>query len=123
MEKEKEDMREKMERENKDLREKLAGESNLLKVIGLWNSMKSVFIQGNIDQNQNSANKRLNELAEKLAGMIKGGDMAIKDLTSRSAYLQHPKMEESDGFLNGFFPKTLIVISYSFGGLTRMLAF
>jgi len=69
MEKEKEEMREKMEKENQDLREKLAGESNLLK--------------GNIDQNQNQATKRINELAEKLAGMIKGGDIAIKDLTAR----------------------------------------
>ena len=69
MEKEKEEMREKMEKENQDLREKLAGESNLLK--------------GNIDQNQNHATKRINELAEKLAGMIKGGDIAIKDLTAR----------------------------------------
>jgi len=69
MEKEKEQMREKMEKENQDLREKLAGESNLLK--------------GNIDQNQNHSTKRINELAEKLAGMIKGGDVAIKDLTAR----------------------------------------
>ena len=69
MENEKEEMREKMEKENQDLREKLAGESSLLK--------------GNIDQNQNQATKRINELAEKLAGMIKGGDMAIKDLTAR----------------------------------------
>ena len=51
------------------MREKLAGESNLLK--------------GNIDQNQNQFTKRINELAEKLAGMIKGGDLAIKDLTAR----------------------------------------
>ena len=51
------------------MREKLAGESNLLK--------------GNIDQNQNQSTKRINELAEKLAGMIKGGDVAIKDLTAR----------------------------------------
>ena len=58
-----------MDKENQDLREKLAGESSLLK--------------GNIDQNQNQATKRINELAEKLAGMIKGGDMAIKDLTAR----------------------------------------
>merc|ERR1719186_394047 len=58
-----------MEKENQDLREKLAGESNQLK--------------GNIDQNQNQATKRINELAEKLAGMIKGGDIAIKDLTAR----------------------------------------
>merc|ERR1719273_440026 len=69
MEAEKEEMREKMEKENQDLREKLAGESSLLK--------------GNIDQNQNQATKRINELAEKLAGMIKGGDIAIKDLTAR----------------------------------------
>ena len=74
MEKEKEEMREKMEKENQDLREKLAGESNLLK--------------GNIDQNQNQATKRINELAEKLAGMIKGGDIAIKDLTAR-CFLYH----------------------------------
>ena len=74
MEKEKEEMREKMEKENQDLREKLAGESNLLK--------------GNIDQNQNQATKRINELAEKLAGMIKGGDIAIKDLTAR-CFLNH----------------------------------
>ena len=51
------------------MREKLAGESNLLK--------------GNIDQNQNQSTKRINELAEKLAGMIKGGNVAIKDLTAR----------------------------------------
>ena len=69
LEKEKEELRQKMEKENQDLREKLAGESSLLK--------------GNIDQNQNQATKRINELAEKLAGMIKGGDMAIKDLTAR----------------------------------------
>lgn len=69
MEAEKEEMRQQMEKENKDLREKLAGESSLLK--------------GNIDQNQNSATKRINELAEKLAGMVKGGDLAIKDLTAR----------------------------------------
>jgi len=69
LEKEKEDMRQKMEKENQELREKLAGESNLLK--------------GNIDQNQNSATKRINDLAEKLANMAKGGDNAIKDLTSR----------------------------------------
>ena len=41
------------------------------------------FFQGNIDQNQNHSTKRINELAEKLAGMIKGGDVAIKDLTAR----------------------------------------
>merc|ERR1712038_361265 len=69
LEKEKEELRQKMEKENQDLREKLAGESSLLK--------------GIIDQNQNQATKRINELAEKLAGMIKGGDMAIKDLTAR----------------------------------------
>ena len=69
LEKEKEELRQKMEKENQDLREKLAGESSLLK--------------GNIDQNQNQATRRINELAEKLAGMIKGGDMAIKDLTAR----------------------------------------
>ena len=57
-----------MEKENQDLREKLAGESSLL--------------EGNIDQNQNQFTKRINELAEKLAGMIKGGDVAIKDLTA-----------------------------------------
>ena len=72
LEKEKEELRQKMEKENQDLREKLAGESSLLK--------------GNIDQNQNQATKRINELAEKLAGMIKGGDMAIKDLTARLYY-------------------------------------
>jgi len=69
MDREKEQMRERMEKENQDLRDKLAGESNLLK--------------GNIDQNQNQSTKRINELAEKLAGMVKGGDLAIKDLTAR----------------------------------------
>merc|ERR1712203_1252913 len=69
LEKEKADLAARMEKEKEEMREKLAGESSLLK--------------GNIDQNQNQATKRINELAGKLAGMIKGGDIAIKDLTAR----------------------------------------
>ena len=39
---------------------------------------ESSLLKGNIDQDQNQATKRINELAEKLAG-----DTAIKDLTAR----------------------------------------
>jgi len=69
MEKEKADIVGKLESENQQLRDKLAGEKQ--------------FLQGNIDGNHNSANKRINELAEKLAGQIKNGGSAIKDLTDR----------------------------------------
>ena len=44
---------------------------------------------GNIDGNHNHANKRINELAEKLAGQLKNGNNAIKDLTNRFDEVSH----------------------------------
>merc|ERR1719435_497381 len=69
MEKEKAEIVGKLESENQQLRDKLAGEKQ--------------FLQGNIDGNHNNANKRINELAEKLAGQIKNGNNAIKDPTDK----------------------------------------
>lgn len=69
MEKEKNEMKERLEKENQELKDKLANEKQ--------------FLQGNIDGNHNHANKRINELAEKLAGQLKNGNDAIKNLTDR----------------------------------------
>jgi len=69
MEKEKNDMKERLEKENQALKDKLNDDKQ--------------FLQGNIDGNNNHANKRINELAEKLAGHLKSGNDAIKDLTGR----------------------------------------
>jgi len=69
MEQEKADIKDRLEKENQDLRDQLAGEKK--------------FLQGNIDGNHNNANKRINELAEKLANQIKSGGGAIKDITDR----------------------------------------
>merc|ERR1719435_165512 len=69
MEQEKNEMKDRLEKENQDLKDKLANEKQ--------------FLQGNIDGNHNHANKRINELAEKLAGQLKNGNNAIKDLTDK----------------------------------------
>merc|ERR1719430_574659 len=69
LEKEKKEMQDRLEKENQELKDKLANEKQ--------------FLQGNIDGNHNHANKRINELAEKLAGQLKNGNNAIKDLTNR----------------------------------------
>ena len=50
-----------------------------------FNYVTDAINQGNIDGNHNSANKRINELAEKLAGQLKNGNNAMKDLTDRFA--------------------------------------
>ena len=39
--------------------------------------------QGNIDGNHNQANKRINELAEKLTNHLKTGADALNDLTAK----------------------------------------
>jgi len=69
LEKEKNEIKERLEKENQELKDKLANEKQ--------------FLQGNIDGNHNHANKRINELAEKLAGQLKNGNSAIKDLTDK----------------------------------------
>jgi len=69
MEQEQKEMQDRLEKENQELRDKLAGEKQLL--------------QCNIDGNQNSTNKRLNELAEKLANQIKNGSNGLNELTNR----------------------------------------
>lgn len=69
MEKEKKEMQERLEKENQELRDKLAEEKKGLK--------------GSIDGNHNHANKRINELAEKLARQLKDGTQGINDLTDR----------------------------------------
>eukprot|EP00092_Neocalanus_flemingeri_P063548 GFUD01076924.1.p1 GENE.GFUD01076924.1~~GFUD01076924.1.p1 ORF type:complete len:473 (+),score=180.94 GFUD01076924.1:88-1506(+) len=69
LEKEKNEMKERLEKENQELKDKLANEKQ--------------FLQGNIDGNHNHANKRISDLAEKLAGMLKNGNTAMKDLTDR----------------------------------------
>merc|ERR1719290_414719 len=58
---------EKLEKENQQLRDKLAEEKQGLK--------------GSIDGNHNHANKRINDLAEKLAKQMKEGSQGINDLT------------------------------------------
>jgi len=67
--KEKDDVIEKLKKENQELKDKLASEKD--------------FLQGNIDGNHNHANKRINELAEKLSNHLKTGADAIKDLTDK----------------------------------------
>jgi len=69
MEEEKKEMQQKLEKENQELRDKLAEEKKGLK--------------GSIDGNHNHANKRINELAEKLAKQLKDGSQGINDLTDR----------------------------------------
>merc|ERR1719513_376668 len=69
LEKEKKEMQERLEKENQELKDKLANEKQ--------------FLQGNIDGNHNNTNKRINELAEKLASQLKNGNNAIKDLTDK----------------------------------------
>ena len=69
MEEDKDQMISRLEKENNELKDKLANEKNCL--------------QGNIDGNHNQANKRINELAEKLSNQLKSGSDAIKDLTDK----------------------------------------
>merc|ERR1719461_2222202 len=69
MDEDKDEMISRLEKENKQLKDKLADEKNCL--------------QGNIDGNHNHANKRINELAEKLSNHLKTGADAIKDLTDK----------------------------------------
>ena len=90
LEKEKNEMKERLEKENQELKDKLANEKQFLQVKKrriklLYNNSSN---QGNIDGNHNHANKRINELAEKLAGQLKNGNNAIKDLTDRFKRLQ-----------------------------------
>merc|ERR1719382_138234 len=69
MEEDKDQMISRLEKENNELKDKLAKEKSCL--------------QGNIDGNHGQANKRINELAEKLANQLRSGSDAIKDLTDK----------------------------------------
>lgn len=67
--KEKDDVIERLQKENQELKDKLASEKD--------------FLQGNIDGNHNHANRRINELAEKLNSQLKAGADGLKDLTDK----------------------------------------
>merc|ERR1719342_2010540 len=67
--KEKDAVIDRLQKENQDLKDKLASEKD--------------FLQGNIDGNHNQANKRINELAQKLTNHLKTGADALNDLTAK----------------------------------------
>ena len=88
MDEDKDQMINRLEKENKELKDKLADEKNNLQVkrdmiYFILYLIKTNDIQGNIDGNHNQANKRINELAEKLSNQLKSGSDAIKDLTDK----------------------------------------
>jgi len=92
MEKEKAEMKEKLEKENQQLRDKLAEEKQGLK--------------GSIDGNHNHANKRINDLAEKLAKQMKEGSQGINDLTDKMikehALLRHLMSQPLSVYFDAF---------------------
>ena len=85
--KEKDDVIEKLKKENQELKDKLASEKDFLQVLYHKFTRRVLIMytlcQGNIDGNHNHANKRINELAEKLSNHLKTGADAIKDLTDK----------------------------------------